>query len=84
MALFRNGEAAEVGGFLQLLYTTMGDDLRINQLSRRCIESEAIGWGKQASEDLKDLRVRFGALAKPGAKPMMGFGTEEELVPLAP
>lgn len=82
VALFRNGEAAEVGGFLQLLRSTTGDDLKINRLAKQCTESDDVGCDKQALKELKDLRVRFGGLARPGTKPRMAFGTEDELVPL--
>jgi hypothetical protein len=82
VALFRNGEAAEVGGFLQLLRTTTGDELRVNQLAKQCTESGHGGLDEQSLKELKDLRVRFGELDRLGTKPRMAFGTEDELVPL--
>lgn len=81
VALFRNGEAAESGGLLQLLCTTTGEELRINRLARRCAAGTGAGYDKEAAEELKALRVRFGALGG-DAKVRMGFGTEEELTPL--
>jgi hypothetical protein len=80
-ALFRNGEAAESGGLLQLLCTTTGEELRINKLARRCAAGTGAGYDKRAAEELKTLRVRFGALGG-DTKVRMGFGTEEELMPL--
>ncbi|GME39339.1 uncharacterized protein LTHEOB_4187 [Neofusicoccum parvum] len=80
-ALFKNGVAAETGGFMQVLCTTTGDFLDINREASKC----STGGAANFSEKLKDMRVRFGEISgneESDGAPRAGFGTEKEMVPV--
>ncbi|KAF4546190.1 uncharacterized protein LTHEOB_4187 [Lasiodiplodia theobromae] len=75
VALGQNGVSAESGGFMQLLCTTTGDNLEINKEAAKC----SMGGSSNFSNELKELRVRFGHIkATAEGKLRAGFGTEEE------
>ncbi|KKY27824.1 hypothetical protein UCDDS831_g00688 [Diplodia seriata] len=81
VALVQNGIPAESGGFMQVLCTTTGDNLVINREASAC----SMGGAPSFSNDLKELKVRFGYVKGTEGDewgPRAVFGTEDETVPL--
>lgn len=73
ISLRRNGVTALSDSFLQLL-TTMTRSEELDRLAQPC----SLGGG-MATKELKQMRIMFGELV---GKERMGFGLEEEIVPL--
>lgn len=79
LSLRRNGVAALSDSFLQLL-TTMTRSDELDRLAR----PSSLGGGEMATKELKQARIMFGELVgKEGAVRRLGFGLEEEIVPIS-
>ncbi|KAI9644827.1 hypothetical protein NHQ30_006854 [Ciborinia camelliae] len=83
IALAKNGVNAIDGGFIQLLITTTGD----TKLNRTAAGS-CLGGVENVSNELKELKVRFGELVEEGGSQgqlgksipaRAGFGTDEQV-----
>ena len=64
IALLRNGVSATEGGFIQLLSTTTGSAALNKAAAGSCL-----GGSENVSEELKELRIRFGELIEGEREP---------------
>jgi hypothetical protein len=70
-SLYRNGEAAADGGFLQVMMATRGD----TKMERLVLKHRASA-ADEISKELGELRVRYAQLMERDGR--MGFGTKDE------
>jgi hypothetical protein len=78
LSLQRNGVAALSDSFLQLL-VTMTRSEQLDRIAQPC----SLGGDEQVTEELKHTRIMFGELVGgDGVVRRVGFGLEEETVPL--
>ena len=73
-SLHQNGVPAADGGFLQVMMATRGD----TDMERLVLKEGVVAIDK-VSEDLKNLRIRYGELGI--AEKRLGFGTVDETLP---
>ncbi|KAF2679746.1 hypothetical protein K458DRAFT_393589 [Lentithecium fluviatile CBS 122367] len=79
-SLYQNDVAVADGGFLQIMMATRGD----TEMERLVVRDGAAA-SDQASQELRDLKIRYGRLLvgnAGGGEEKNGFGTVEETVSL--
>lgn len=80
-----NGASAIEGGFIQIVMTTSG-----SKALEKASASGCLGGDENVPEELKEMKIRFGALATssdyhdsgPVQERRAGFGTDDEVLPL--